>query len=114
MQRKAACNDYPLVLLFPEATTTNGRALIHFKLGAFTPRLPIQPVVIRYPFVHFDNSWGDISVLNSALPDADTIPQFHGGMHHDLVEYLPVVYPSLSEQSTQHDSVSGWVVSVFI
>jgi lysophosphatidylcholine acyltransferase/lyso-PAF acetyltransferase len=57
MQRKAACNDYPQVLLFPEATTTNGRALIHFKLGAFTPGLPIQPVVIRYPFVHFDNSW---------------------------------------------------------
>jgi 1-acyl-sn-glycerol-3-phosphate acyltransferase len=57
IKRKAACNDYPLVLLFPEATTTNGRALIHFKLGAFTPGLPIQPVVIRYPFVHFDNSW---------------------------------------------------------
>jgi lysophosphatidylcholine acyltransferase/lyso-PAF acetyltransferase len=57
MQRKAACNDYLLVLLFPEATTTNGRTLIHFKLGAFAPGLPIQPVVIRYPFVHFDNSW---------------------------------------------------------
>jgi lysophosphatidylcholine acyltransferase/lyso-PAF acetyltransferase len=56
-QRKAACNDYPLVLLFSEATTTNGRALIHFKLGAFSPGLPIEAIVIHYPFVHFDNSW---------------------------------------------------------
>ena len=49
--------EFPSVLLFPEGTTTNGRTLISFKLGAFAPGFPIQPVVIRYPFVHFDVSW---------------------------------------------------------
>jgi lysophosphatidylcholine acyltransferase/lyso-PAF acetyltransferase len=56
-QRRAASMEFPSVLLFPEGTTTNGRSLISFKLGAFAPGFPIQPVVIRYPFVHFDISW---------------------------------------------------------
>ncbi|XP_027196036.2 uncharacterized protein LOC113790553 [Dermatophagoides pteronyssinus] len=36
------------VLVFPEGTTANRKALLQFKLGAFLPRLPIQPVLIRY------------------------------------------------------------------
>nr|XP_046915876.1 uncharacterized protein LOC124496402 [Dermatophagoides farinae] len=36
------------VLIFPEGTTANRKALLQFKLGAFLPRLPIQPVLIRY------------------------------------------------------------------
>lgn len=57
LQRRAASQDFPLVFLFPEGTTTNGRALISFKLGAFVPGFPVQPVVVRYPFVHLDVSW---------------------------------------------------------
>ncbi|KAH9533634.1 hypothetical protein CY35_18G062200 [Sphagnum magellanicum] len=91
--RKASCHDFPPVLLFPEGTTTNGRALISFKLGAFVPGLPVQPVVIRYPFVHFDPSWGDISLMNLLFR---MLTQVHNFME---VEYLPVMYPSLREQS---------------
>ncbi|OTF79039.1 hypothetical protein BLA29_004019 [Euroglyphus maynei] len=36
------------VLIFPEGTTGNRKQLLQFKLGAFLPRLPIQPVLIRY------------------------------------------------------------------
>lgn len=57
IKRRAESNDFPPVLLFPEATTTNGRALISFKPGAFVPGFPVQPVVVRYPHVHFDVSW---------------------------------------------------------
>lgn len=57
MQRKASSDRFPRVLLFPEGTTTNGRVVISFQLGAFIPGFPIQPVIVRYPHVHFDQSW---------------------------------------------------------
>ncbi|KAL2608441.1 hypothetical protein R1flu_027014 [Riccia fluitans] len=88
IKRKAINNDYPRVLLFPEGTTTNGRALISFKLGAFRPGVAVQPVVVRYPFVHFDISWGDISVSNLLFRMLTQVT------NHMEVEYLPVVYPT--------------------
>lgn len=36
------------VLIFPEGTCTNREALIQFKMGAFIPNLPVQPVLIRF------------------------------------------------------------------
>lgn len=57
IKRRAMCNDWPHVALFPEATTTNGRSLVSFKTGAFVPGLPVQPVVVRYPYTTFDPSW---------------------------------------------------------
>ncbi|CAL5340153.1 unnamed protein product [Camellia sinensis] len=47
-------------------TTANGKLLISFQLGAFIPGYHVQPVIVRYPHVHFDQSW---------------------------VEYIPVVSP---------------------
>ncbi|KMZ67772.1 Lysophospholipid acyltransferase [Zostera marina] len=89
IKRKASSDQFPRVLLFPEGTTTNGRSLISFQLGAFIPGLPIQPVVVRYPHVHFDQSWGNISLLKLMFR---MFTQFHNFME---VEYLPVV--SLSQ-----------------
>ena len=62
--------EWPKVLIFPEGleatlyldlnflrfehasitlgTTTNTKAMISFKQGAFLPRLPVQPVLIKY------------------------------------------------------------------
>ncbi|XP_010255588.1 PREDICTED: lysophospholipid acyltransferase LPEAT2 isoform X2 [Nelumbo nucifera] len=87
IKRKASCNNFPRVLLFPEGTTTNGRVLISFQLGAFIPGLPIQPVVVRYPHVHFDQSWGHISLPKLMFR---MFTQFHNFME---VEYLPIVTP---------------------
>ncbi|KAI3681679.1 hypothetical protein L6452_36482 [Arctium lappa] len=88
IKRKASSNKFPRVLLFPEGTTTNGRQLISFQLGAFLPGYPIQPVVIRYPHVHFDQSWGHITVPKLMFR---MFMQFHNFME---VEYLPVMTPS--------------------
>lgn len=88
IQRKASCNRFPRVLLFPEGTTTNGRFLLSFQMGAFIPGKPIQPVVVRYPYVHFDQSWGNISLARLMFR---MFTQFHNFME---VEYLPVVRPS--------------------
>lgn len=87
MQRKASSDRFPRVLLFPEGTTTNGRVVISFQLGAFIPGFPIQPVIVRYPHVHFDQSWGHISVGRLMFR---MFTQFHNFME---VEYLPVVSP---------------------
>ncbi|KAH7447301.1 hypothetical protein KP509_01G100800 [Ceratopteris richardii] len=92
IKRRAMSNDFPHVMLFPEGTTTNGKALIFFQLGAFTPGLPVQPVVLRYPFVHFDNSWGRISAVQLLWR---MLSQLHNFME---VEYLPVIYPSAKER----------------
>lgn len=42
-------NRLPQLFLCPEGTNTNRRVLIQFKVGAFAPGVPVQPVVIRYP-----------------------------------------------------------------
>ncbi|CAN6704253.1 unnamed protein product [Malus baccata var. baccata] len=85
IKRKASCGRFPRVLLFPEGTTTNGRYLISFELGAFIPGFAIQPVVVRYPHVHFDQSWGHISLAKLMFR---MFTQFHNFME---VEYLSVV-----------------------
>ncbi|XP_072969123.1 lysophospholipid acyltransferase LPEAT2-like [Typha angustifolia] len=92
IKRKASCNSFPRVLLFPEGTTTNGRFLISFQLGAFIPGYPVQPVIVRYPYVHFDQSWGNISLLKLMFK---MFTQFHNFME---VEYLPIVTPLESKK----------------
>ncbi|KAL7605759.1 hypothetical protein Lser_V15G15853 [Lactuca serriola] len=88
IKRKASSDRFPRLLLFPEGTTTNGRLLISFQHGAFIPGYPIQPVVVRYPHVHFDQSWGHISLATLMFR---MFTQFHNFME---VEYLPIVSPS--------------------
>ncbi|XP_022974118.1 lysophospholipid acyltransferase LPEAT2-like [Cucurbita maxima] len=87
IKRKASCNRFPRVLLFPEGTTTNGRSLISFQLGAFLPGYSIQPVVVHYPHVHFDQSWGFVSLPKLMIR---MFMQFHNYLE---VEYLPVISP---------------------
>ncbi|KAB2002833.1 hypothetical protein ES319_D11G091600v1 [Gossypium barbadense] len=88
IKRRASCNVFPRVLLFPEGTTTNGKALISFQLGAFIAGHPIQPIIVRYPHVHFDQSWGFISLPKLMFR---MFTQFHNFME---VEYLPLIMPS--------------------
>ncbi|XP_076950328.1 lysophospholipid acyltransferase LPEAT2-like [Bidens hawaiensis] len=88
IKRKASSDKFPRLLLFPEGTTTNGRSLINFQHGAFIPGYPIQPIVVRYPHVHFDQSWGHISLGKLMFR---MFTQFHNFME---IEYLPIVSPS--------------------
>ena len=47
IKNRAAEPSWPQVLIYPEGTVTNARALINFRVGAFKPLLPVQPVLIR-------------------------------------------------------------------
>ncbi|KAL3649504.1 Lysophospholipid acyltransferase lpeat2 [Castilleja foliolosa] len=87
IKRKASSSQFPRVLLFPEGTTSNGRVLISFQLGAFIPGYTVQPVIVRYPYVHFDQSWGHITAAKLMFR---MFTQFHNFME---VEYLPIVVP---------------------
>nr|XP_009676700.1 PREDICTED: lysophosphatidylcholine acyltransferase 2 [Struthio camelus australis] len=47
--RAVSGGQWPQILIFPEGTCTNRSCLITFKQGAFVPRVPVQPVLLRYP-----------------------------------------------------------------
>ncbi|KAL0425916.1 UNVERIFIED_CONTAM: Lysophospholipid acyltransferase LPEAT2 [Sesamum radiatum] len=96
IKRKASCNQFPRVLLFPEGTTSNGRVIISFQLGAFIPGYPVQPVVVRYPYVHFDQSWGNIALAKLMFR---MFTQFHNFME---IEYLPLVSPHENRKENAH------------
>ncbi|KAL1790076.1 lysophosphatidylcholine acyltransferase 2B-like [Sigmodon hispidus] len=48
---------WPQILIFPEGVCTNRSCLVTFKLGAFSPGVPVQPVLLRYPNTLDTVSW---------------------------------------------------------
>ncbi|RNA31361.1 lysophosphatidylcholine acyltransferase 2 [Brachionus plicatilis] len=87
-------SDWPQVLIFPEGTTTNGSCLINFKPGAFIPKLPVQPVIIKYrnKINTITWTWQGLSVFKVSLL---TLCQFNNSME---VHYLPVYEPDEKEK----------------
>jgi len=55
-------SDAPL-MIFPEGTTSNGKSIISFKLGAFLPGCPVVPHGLRYPYWFYDPSYSSVSLL---------------------------------------------------
>nr|XP_039266199.1 lysophosphatidylcholine acyltransferase 2-like isoform X2 [Styela clava] len=92
-RRASSQNEWPQIIVFPEGTCTNGKALITFKAGAFIPGVPVQPVLIRYPnyldtFTWTMNGPGGLTLLWYSLC------QFYIRFQ---VEFLPVYTPSDEE-----------------
>lgn len=83
----------PLMLLFPEGTTTNGNYLLPFKTGAFVAGTPVQPVILNYPFERFNPAWDSISGLRHVVL---MLCQF---VNYLEVVWLPVYVPSEKEKS---------------
>ncbi|XP_074580959.1 lysophospholipid acyltransferase LPEAT2-like [Curcuma longa] len=86
IKRKASSNEFPRVMLFPEGTTTNGRFLLSLGPGAFLPGLPLQPGVVRYPYIHFDQSWGNVNLLRLKFR---MFTQFH-----NFMEVCYLIFPN--------------------
>jgi lysophosphatidylcholine acyltransferase/lyso-PAF acetyltransferase len=55
-QKAISGSGFPQILIFPEGTTTNGSCLISYKVGAFVPGLPVQPVCLNFQFEYLDPS----------------------------------------------------------
>lgn len=94
LERVQSPYEWPQIIIFPEATCTNRTSLIQFKIGAFNPGVPIQPVLIRYPNAidTFTWTWSGPHVL---LLVWRTLAQFHTFIE---IEYLPVYVPSEEEK----------------
>ncbi|KAA8498013.1 Lysophospholipid acyltransferase LPEAT1 [Porphyridium purpureum] len=55
------CSDCATnLIIFPEGTTCNGHAMIRFRRGAFAAGLAVLPVVVSFPYKHFNSSWESI------------------------------------------------------
>ncbi|XWS21091.1 hypothetical protein CRYUN_Cryun30bG0025500 [Craigia yunnanensis] len=81
----------PMMMLFPEGTTTNGDFLLPFRTGAFLARAPVVPVILRYPYQRFSPAWDSISGVRHVV---FLLCQF---VNHMEVTRLPVYYPSQQE-----------------
>lgn len=95
---RCARPGFPPVLVFPEGTTLNGRALISFKNGAFTPGAPVQPAVARFPYrvscgLGLDCSWTTAGPQFSEL----CLRMMLQPWNRIEVEFLPAYAPSSAE-----------------
>jgi len=80
--------------VFPEGTTSGDDTLLQFKVGAFLSGMPVQPVVVKYPFWNLECTWScDIAPHHLAMR---MLLQVFNRM---TVHYLPVYYPSPAEQA---------------
>ncbi|KAI3895663.1 hypothetical protein MKW98_025454 [Papaver atlanticum] len=82
----------PMMMLFPEGTTSNGDYLLPFKSGAFLSKAPVIPVILRYPYQRFSPAWDSISGLRHVIL---LLCQF---VNYIEVIRLPIYYPSDQEK----------------
>ena len=94
MSRTGSEGSWPQLMIFPEGTTHNPKALIHFKNGPFLPGKPVQPITVKFPYRHCDLSWVTGGVSQPQLLYR-MMCQFYNNLE---VEYLPVYTPSEEER----------------
>lgn len=82
-----------LIEIYVEGTTTNGKALICYKQGAFSAGVPVQPVLLRYRYWFLSPHWVPAGPRTPFLVFR-MMCQFINFME---VEYLPVYTPSEAE-----------------
>lgn len=82
----------PMMMLFPEGTTTNGDYILPFKTGAFLAKVPVLPVILKYPYERFSPAWESISGVRHVIL---LLCQFVNNM---TVTRLPIYYPSQEEK----------------
>lgn len=87
----AACMSK--LVIFPEGTTANGKAMVPFRTGVFNAGLPVVPVCIRFPWRRFNLSWETIRFREHMFR---TMTQFVNYVH---CTELPVFVPSAEEVS---------------
>ncbi|KAF8405179.1 hypothetical protein HHK36_010079 [Tetracentron sinense] len=92
VQEACQNKNAPMMMLFPEGTTTNGGFLLPFKTGAFLSKEPVLPVILGYPYQRFSPAWDSISGVRHVIL---LLCQF---VNHIEVTRLPVYYPSQQEK----------------
>ncbi|CAL0323754.1 unnamed protein product [Lupinus luteus] len=82
----------PIMMLFPEGTTTNGEYILPFKTGGFLASAPVLPIILSFHYQRFSPAWDSISGARHAI---FLLCQFVNYME---VTKLPAYYPSQQEK----------------
>lgn len=96
LNERLKSNGYwPQMLMFSEGTTTNGKALLKFKPGAFLAGVPVQPVLLRYP-----NKLNTVCWTFKGQTWLECLWHTTSQLYTNMtVEYLPVYNPSEEEKN---------------
>jgi hypothetical protein len=84
---------FPPLLLFPEGTTANGRALLKFQRGIFLAAAPVQPVAVKFSYTFANSGWFDSTGLVT-----HTFQLLCSLFHFIVVKELPLYTPSEAER----------------
>lgn len=96
INRRADVPGWPHTVIFPEGTTTNGKALIRFRTGAFATGNSIQPVALRFPTCVDTLVWARYQSKSPKLLFFQTLLT---PVTFVSIEYLPVMSPTEEELS---------------
>jgi len=80
------------LVIFPEGTTTNGTSLLRFHRGAFVNGSPVKPMIVHYPYRHFNVAWDSINIF---LWFPRFLCQFYNSC---TIIHFPVYYPNQLER----------------
>ncbi|XP_043734775.1 lysophosphatidylcholine acyltransferase 2B-like [Cervus elaphus] len=94
LKRVTSNRKWPQILIFPEGVCTNRSCLVTFKLGAFSPGVPVQPVLLRYPnpLDTVTWTWQGFTGFQACML---TLSQPFTRVE---VEFMPVYIPNLQEK----------------
>ncbi|KAA6392738.1 MAG: putative Lysophospholipid acyltransferase LPEAT1 [Streblomastix strix] len=84
--------SFPKVVIFPEGATGNGRSLNYFHSGAFVPGEPLQPIIIKYPYISNCTAWSVRSWVSHFIIVMSQLTNWID------VTYLPLYVPSAVER----------------
>ncbi|KAG8344305.1 putative acyltransferase [Trypanosoma vivax] len=87
----------PQLLIFPEGTTANQRALFMFKKGAMEPGEPIQMICVSFPYKHFNPCWNGRGCGGNNFRDL-TLRLCSQFVNHVEIRALPVYTPTDEER----------------
>ena len=95
IKRARSKGEWSQIFIFPEGTCTNRSSLIKFKLGAFLPGVPVQPVLVHWP-----NEIDTVTWTFDGIPSwKNFFFAFTQFTNHIQLEFLPVYVPSKEEQN---------------
>lgn len=85
------------LMIFPEGTMDNANVLFRFSKGAFVTGSPVQPVLFRFDYEHFNPCWTGKACGGNDVKDVflRMCCQF---VNRCDVDILPVYYANKSEQ----------------
>lgn len=82
------------ICVFPEGTTSCGKVILRFKLGAFRAGVPLQPAIIEYPHTNYNPAY--VGQKNSTIKVLQRMAsQFYNS---SKIIYMKPYYPSEDEK----------------